>query len=332
MQGHTEHLRKLAAEFRAELERCEVSAEEVSVHRVRTGTRRVEAMIETLLREAGPSGPELPEVAQSWLKDLKKIRRAAAPVRDLDVHRGLLKKLVDRSRKPEPMPEMINGDAEAELNLLTAPAVLLPVSPLEQQADHLDAWLKHARQQQAGSLKKEIAKRSRKFAAHEAGFEQALVQAPAKGRRRTSRTSALVALEAFARLSAEMPILDQANLHDFRKGAKNARYIAESGGEDPAAEAVAKTLKKLQDDIGDWHDWLVLSEEARTALDDASELIAALDDKVARLYASSLKTAARLRGQLMGEWQAMQAHPRRRAAKKAASDDAVYEPSTNPTS
>ena len=332
MQGHTEHLRKLGAEFRAELERCAANAEEESVHRVRTGTRRVEAMIETLLREAGPSGPELPEAAQRWLKDLKKIRRAAAPVRDLDVHRGLLKKLVDSSRKSEHVPEIVDGDAEAELNLLTAPAVLLPVSPLEQQADHLDAWLKHARQHQADSLKKEIARRSRKFAAHETGFEQALAQAPAKRRRQTSRSSALVALEAFARLSAEMPVLDQANLHDFRKGAKNARYIAESGGEDPAAQAVAKTLKKLQDDVGDWHDWLVLSEEARTALEDADELIAALDDKVARLYASSLKTAARMRGELMGEWQAMRAQPRRREAKKTANDESMHDPSTNPSS
>jgi CHAD domain-containing protein len=319
MQEHTEHLRKLAAEFKAELGRCVADAEEESVHRVRTGTRRVQAMIETVLRETGGSIPELQQAAQDWLKDLKKIRRAAGPVRDLDVHRGLLKKLVERRQKTGDAEDADPGEGHRP-DLLSAPAAVLPASPLEQHADHLDAWLKHARQHQADSLKKEIAKRSRKLDEHEAKFEQALAKVPARARRRTSRSAALVALEAFVRLSDEMPVLDAANLHDFRKGAKNARYIAESGGEDPTAEAVAKALKKLQDDIGDWHDWLVLAEEARTALENADELTATLDDKVAKLYASSLKSAARLRGQLMGEWQAMRVQPRRR--KPAAREEA----------
>ncbi len=97
--------------------------------------------------------------------------------------------------------------------------------------------------------------------------------------------------------------LDADNLHDFRKGAKKARYIAESAAEDAHALAIGKALKKLQDDIGDWHDWLVLADEARTALGEQSnELIALLDAERDRHYVLAMKTVNRLRGKLLGEW------------------------------
>ena len=40
----------------------------------------------------------------------------------------------------------------------------------------------------------------------------------------------MLALEDFLRLVDEMPVLEADNLHDFRKGAKKARYVAEAGG------------------------------------------------------------------------------------------------------
>lgn len=312
MQDHIDHLRKVTSEFKAELDRCAVEPEEECVHHVRTGTRRVQAMVETILREVGAPSAELARAAGDWLKDLKKTRRAAAPVRDLDVHRGLLKKLLGRDHKGKNTLEPHADAVKADAGLIASSAQALPSSLVEQQADRLDAWLKHAREHQAESLKKEAAKRSKKLADRETEFEAALAAQARSKRRNAPKSATLVALEAFVRLSDEIPMLDEANLHDFRKGAKNARYIAESGGDDASAQAVAKALKKLQDDIGDWHDWLVLSEEARTALHDAGELFAILDGKVAKLYASSLRTAARLRGQLMGEWQALRIQPRRR--------------------
>ena len=312
MQDHLDHLRKVTSEFKAELNRCAVDPGEECVHHVRTGTRRVQAMVETILREAGAPNPELEKTAQAWLKDLKKTRRAAAPVRDLDVHRSLLKKLLEREHREK--GESDAGAGNVEITLITAPAQLLPSGPVEQQGDRLDAWLKHAREHQADSLKKEAAKRSKKLAARETEFESSLAAQARRRRRGLPKSATLVALEAFVRLADEIPELDESNLHDFRKGAKNARYIAESGGGDASAQAVAKVLKELQDDIGDWHDWLVLSEEARTALDDAPELFAILDAKVAKLYATSLRTASKLRGQLMGEWQALRIRPRRREA------------------
>ena len=63
-----------------------------AVHHLRTGTRRVEATLETLAREAGARGlgKAAEEARQRWLRQLKKVRRASGTVRDLDVHRELL--------------------------------------------------------------------------------------------------------------------------------------------------------------------------------------------------------------------------------------------------
>jgi CHAD domain-containing protein len=108
------------------------------------------------------------------------------------------------------------------------------------------------------------------------------------------------------------------NLHDFRKGAKKARYMAETGG-DEYAGSVGKALKKLQDEIGDWHDWLVLAEEAHRALgDQGAELIARIEHKREQHYSSAMKTAERMRGRLMGEWRASAPRPRRAAPPKQA--------------
>ena len=104
-----------------------------------------------------------------------------------------------------------------------------------------------------------------------------------------------------------MQVLDAGNLHDFRKGAKKARYVAELAAQgDEQAKQVGETLKKLQDEIGDWHDWLVLAEEAHRALGDkAMELIALLEEERERHFVAAMKTAAKLRGRLMGEWLAV---------------------------
>jgi CHAD domain-containing protein len=192
-----------------------------------------------------------------------------------------------------------------------APEAVLPSTPVEQQAEHLDAWLRHAREHQAAALQKKAVKELPKFDAEAVAFEVATSQG--RRSRRRPRSAAVVALESFARLVHEMHQLDAGNLHDFRKGAKKARYIAESAAEDAHALAVGKTLKKLQDEIGDWHDWLVLAEEARSALgDEGSELIALLDGERDSHYVVSMKTVERLRGKLLGEWLAT-TQPHRRA-------------------
>jgi CHAD domain-containing protein len=330
------HLRAVTVALKDELKQCADDPNVETVHHVRTGTRRVQAMLETVLREvATPNNQnavsDLADAGEKWTRLLKRIRRAAGPVRDLDVHRQLLEDLVSRKsssatddRHDAPAGE--EGAAttpSSEPELIATLEVIAPAappgnreqpSPVQKQADELDAWLKHARQQQAGALSRTASKAFEKFETRENEFETLLAQSTK--RRRSTRSVAVIALESFVRLADTMERLDADNLHDFRKGAKKARYIAESGGEEEQATAVGKALKKLQDEIGEWHDWLVLADEARAALgDQGAELIQTLDAERDRHYDRAIKTTERLRGKLIGEWLATQQRPRRASTK-----------------
>ncbi|MBT9331009.1 CHAD domain-containing protein [Paracidobacterium acidisoli] len=287
------HFRELTANLKENLSRCAQNPDVDAVHDTRTGTRRIEAMLETTLRELTPAKEEvLYQSIHSLMRLLKKIRRAAAPVRDLDVHRKLLEKLVPREKNHEPasMADILQD---------------VPLAPATQQAEDLDAWLKHQRHENEAPLQKSAAKWAEKLEKQMAGVEDALRAKVASrgGRRAPVKRPAKVALDNFALLATEMQLLDALNLHDFRKGAKKARYVAESGGEDESAKAVGGALKRLQDEIGDWHDWLVLADEARRALGaQGTELTSRIETERDQHYDSAMKMAARLRGRLMGEW------------------------------
>ena len=308
VSAERERLRELTASLKKNLEACAHDSEVEAVHNVRTGTRRIEAMLDTIMRELSPQNAEgvddsnpVGDAARKWLRLLKRIRRTAAEVRDLDVHRNLLKKygLLKKAASAE--------DGQAVPEETVSPGA----DKMALQAEDLDAWLRHARGEHAEPLMKAAPKWGARLDDELASFEAAIEQAPA--RRGRPSTAAAVALDAFARLSTEMQRLHEGNLHDFRKGAKKARYMAESGGDDPQAGAVGKALKKLQDEIGYWHDWLVLADEAHEALGEGgAELIALLEEERDRHYAEAISTSERMRGRLMGEWQSLSPAPRRR--------------------
>lgn len=274
-----------------------------AVHDIRTGTRRIEAQLDTLLRDA--PAENVADAVVAWQRLLKKIRRAAAPARDLDVHRKILEKLVRRE-----------GVAEEQEDPR--------VAAVRQQADDLDAWLWHVRTERAGKLQKQAAKWSAALEEDWKEFQNAVALVPKERASRENKAQRAVrfALEAFARLSFQMQQLHAENLHDFRKEAKKARYMAESGGDDEYASAVGKALKKLQDEIGDWHDWLMLAEEAESVLgEQGRELISMIEVERDSRYASAIATTEKLRGRLMGEWQMFSAT--KRVAARASAPEAV---------
>ncbi len=322
-----QQIRELAAALRENLVKCARDPDVDPVHDTRTGTRRLQATIENLVRELpeGRAGATAREAAAATMQMLKRIRRAAGPVRDLDVHRKLLNKLTKRAidlrpqrasspecvrRRPEDLPvtESIAGGG-----VLETPQAGIRTALLEQQADDLDAWLKHRRDELAQELQAKAAASLPRLDKRVAALEAAL---RTRGvRRRKEKPPAVVALESFARLATEMQALHAENLHDFRKGAKKARYVAElAASGDQEAKRVGNTLKRVQDEIGDWHDWLVLAEEAHAALGDgAAELTELIEVERNRHFVAAMKTANRLRGQLVGEWLAVGRRPAARA-------------------
>jgi CHAD domain-containing protein len=313
-----EHLRQLTAKLKENLALCTAPKDHEpsvdAVHDVRTGTRRIEAILDSMQSsmqrnshgqsaQAESAHAALSDAIARWQRLLKKIRRSAGAVRDLDVHRHLLRDLLKSNSKDE----TASGSAVSE-DTATPPVQ----TPLQKQAEDLDAWLKHTRHEHSQPLVEGAKKWADKLDAHLAAMTEVLQSQPP--RRGKPASAAVTALEAFARLSSEMQQLYADNLHDFRKGAKKARYMAETGGEDEYAGAVGKALKKLQDEIGDWHDWLVLAEEAHRALGDhGAELTARIEQEREEHYASAMKTAERMRGRLMGEWRASATRPRRPA-------------------
>ncbi len=60
-------------------------------------------------------------------------------------------------------------------------------------------------------------------------------------------------------------------LHSCRIVAKQARYLAELGGETPEAQFVVDELKRAQDAIGEWHDISKLKTRAEKRFGGASE-------------------------------------------------------------
>ena len=335
MTHDLEDVRRLAEKVRENLQKCARDPDVDAVHDTRTGTRRLQATLEDRVRKLPVGDPAEPvrAAATELLRQLKKIRRAAGPVRDLDVHRRLLEKRMERALDPGAERQDANARAEkeeapprpGEPDVLETAVAGRRASGLGQQADDLDTWLKHKRNHLAEELQDQAGGMLAKLDKRLEDFEAAL--RVRRGRAARKKPPGVVALDSFARLATEMQLLDAGNLHDFRKGAKKARYVAELAAHgDAHAQQVGATLKKLQDEIGDWHDWLVLAEEAHTALGDgAAELLALLEAEREKHFIGAMKTAAKLRGRLMGEWLAVgqgTAYRVQRSARAGASRQA----------
>ncbi len=106
-------------------------------------------------------------------------------------------------------------------------------------------------------------------------------------------------LADFATLYARAQPLEASNLHTFRIRSKALRYRAESFVPHPLAEAIVGELKRAQDAIGTWHDWLTLGMRARAVLGDGATVLhealaARIASSLARALAVTTRVAKRL--------------------------------------
>ena len=67
-------------------------------------------------------------------------------------------------------------------------------------------------------------------------------------------------------------------VHQYRLLAKRARYTAEFASKSPESAQFIAQIERVQDALGDWHDWLTLTQSAARRLGDVHEssLVAAL--------------------------------------------------------
>lgn len=239
------------------ISRLSSGAKPGAVHQLRTTVRRVE----TLLATTSPT-PRRKE--RKFLKQLKRLRRRAGKVRDLDVQIEALGSLRlesstrDRARV---MAFLEKARAQRQKKLLRA---------VEAEVDdglHKRLKLIFTRLQQESPKPQPGAAADRFLTA---------------------------ALDKFAAMVKQRPTLTEDNLHDFRMDCKRVRYLAEMAGERPKVAAVIEQLKRIQDAIGAWHDWLTLTATAESVLARAEQvpLLAALRANTRSQYLEALRITA----------------------------------------
>jgi CHAD domain-containing protein len=219
------------------------------VHELRVSTRRVEAQL-TLLSLL-PKLPPHDHEADKAHRLLKKLRRAAGCVRDIDVQRDLIR------NEAAGAPRKLRADART-----------------------LRRTLKRQRDHEASALLRLLNKQRDRLPRV---FEDLLSTLEPRQSLALTQTQ-LVALvrrwyaqpaDHSPSSAAALPVAsdDPQALHAIRKRAKLARYLADSAPETAhAAHRLAAHFEDLQQSGGQWHDWLILSEIADDELGDYSEL------------------------------------------------------------
>jgi CHAD domain-containing protein len=228
-----EHTRVVFAKLEQDLVKLSSERQPESVHRFRTGTRRLQTLLEDIF-------PDRDRNQKKLLKLLTRLRKRAGKVRDLDVQLASLRSLKtpqEPRRKTQLIHRLIELRAQQDKKLRKA---------LDKETvREIRKRLKRASKE----LKLNVA--CDPLAAAEQMLEQ-------------------------AQRSEGTPSEEQ--LHQYRILTKRARYAAEFAAKSPQADQFIAQLRRVQDAVGDWHDWLMLTHSAARRLDDLphSSLLAVL--------------------------------------------------------
>jgi CHAD domain-containing protein len=184
--------------------------------------------------------PQRSRNEKKLLKLLDQIRKRAGRVRDLDVQLAALRTLK------------------------------IPQEPRRK------TQLTHALIELRAKHENKLCKLLTKDTMHE--LRKRLKRASKETRLETGIDPLIVARQMLAAASGSGQQLTEPVLHRYRVVVKRARYAAEFAPKSAAASQFLAQLQKLQDAIGDWHDWLTLTHTASARLGDVSQspLVAAL--------------------------------------------------------
>src|SRR5207253_9245549 len=105
-----------------------------------------------------------------------------------------------------------------------------------------------------------------------------LRRASRKAKPETGRDALAVAHAMLARVVRPAGPATEDVLHQYRIAVKRARYAAELAPKSAEGERLIAQLKRLQDAVGNWHDWLTLTQTAVKQIGEINEssLVAAL--------------------------------------------------------
>ena len=252
------------------LEKVSRRAGKGDVHRLRTTVRRLEVQL----------GTTPPKIAKS----LKKLRKNAGKVRDLDVHLGLLEQplLPRRGRHASDSPE-----ARCQEKLR---------SFLQKKLDRERIALRVRVKQSAPLLEARLPDLVQRLSGPGVTLQEARQRA-GRARRR------------FLQWTASIPE-DEQRLHRLRIRTKKERYLLEPLRNCQQAVEVAERFKQVQDAVGQWHDWATLAELAERCFNSsqdsskgpsgAASVLHALHARVGREYRRARRSAESARRWMSG--------------------------------
>jgi CHAD domain-containing protein len=265
MADELERVRKTLRELGKSLESLNGESAPKDVHKLRTATRRVEAIAGMLEAADGKKSRRL-------VKAIEPVRKAAGGVRDMDVLLADARKLARYS----------HGESLKHLvaHLQTA---------RQQNAEELQHALHHRRKAVLEDLK-EYAKFVALVAKH-------LQRSDDQGSRAQEEIHSS-AMNVMRELGDWKP-LDAENLHGFRLKVKQLRYTMQLDAH--ADSSLMEALGEVQRRIGDWHDWHQLEEIAREllALEQDQALLDRIGETAKRRFDRALAAANALRGKYL---------------------------------
>jgi len=242
-----ETLHDAIARLEASVVQCLSKPGKEQVHRLRTSVRRVEAHLE-LLSLLGRLSPEDVHTREAR-RLLRQFRRVAGRVRDLDVQNGLIQS--EASAQATDTQHERSARAEAR---------------------KLMRKLKQEREEEVGQLLRLLHRKNKRLPRI---LEEVLATMRSAGPVKLSQSQLIALVRGWYQQAGgrDAPTNDVAGLHDARKRAKLARYLAESAPPSAlAARRLAARFAAVQRAGGEWHDWLVLTETASGELGDSAEL------------------------------------------------------------
>jgi CHAD domain-containing protein len=179
--------------------------------------------------------PHLDRNGKKLLKSLGRIRKRAGKVRDLDVQLAALRSFKS-PREPRRKTQLVNQ--------------------LLEQRDRQEKKLrKMVDDDTVRSIRKLLKRAAKNFT-------------PEK-----CRNPLAVAQAILSRVNGSDAPLNQAMLHRYRILTKRARYAAEFAPHSAEAAHFIAQLKRIQDALGDWHDWLTLTQSARDNIGEVRESV-----------------------------------------------------------
>jgi CHAD domain-containing protein len=201
------------------------------IHDFRTGARRLEATLDAL-------GLDSRRNERRTLRKLKRLRRLAGKIRDMDVLTGYLSGV------------QVNGERDCEVQLL----------------EHLGAERSRNTKKMRRLVRRYRAALRRRLKRSAAHLDQVVRQ---QSKSPDGSKPPAGAMASALQLSAQLRTpqhLDRKNLHPYRLKVKELRYVLQMAGKADQQRFV-DSLGEVKDAIGEWHDWEELIAIANQVLD-----------------------------------------------------------------